>query len=221
MSTRRVVVAGAVLGLLGAVLAGLSPAPAELVAVLSDPQAAADTAGADAVVAAACAALAWLVWSWGVLGLALTATSAIPGALGALADPVLRVLLPAGARRAAAVALGLGLGMGAPGLAGASALSVSTAPAPDWPATAALAGGPTEPAPEWPQPAPPGGHVVVRGDCLWDIASARLAAGAGRTPTDREVAAAVQAWWTANADVIGADPDVLLPGQVLRAPGAR
>jgi hypothetical protein len=28
----------------------------------------------------------------------------------------------------------------------------------------------------------------------------------------------VDAWWSANADVIGPDPDLLLPGQVLQPP---
>jgi nucleoid-associated protein YgaU len=59
--------------------------------------------------------------------------------------------------------------------------------------------------------------VVVRGDCLWDIAAGRLAASGSR-PTDAEIATAVQAWWSVNADVIGPDPDLILPGQVLRAP---
>jgi hypothetical protein len=32
------------------------------------------------------------------------------------------------------------------------------------------------------------------------------------------VAAATHAWWQANVDVIGPDPDRLLPGQVLVPP---
>ena len=60
--------------------------------------------------------------------------------------------------------------------------------------------------------------VVVRGDCLWHIASDRLLTQHGRMPTDGEVAAASQAWWQANAEVIGPDPDLLLPGQVLSPP---
>jgi nucleoid-associated protein YgaU len=60
--------------------------------------------------------------------------------------------------------------------------------------------------------------VVVRGDCLWHIAADRLRQQQGRAPTDGEVALAVRAWWTANAAVIGPDPDLLLPGQVLRPP---
>ena len=59
--------------------------------------------------------------------------------------------------------------------------------------------------------------MIVRGDCLWRIAEAALPAGNGH-PTDAEVARAVRAWWSANAAVIGSDPDLVRPGQVLHAP---
>jgi nucleoid-associated protein YgaU len=63
--------------------------------------------------------------------------------------------------------------------------------------------------------APPSAEVVVhRGDSLWSIARRHLGAGA----TDTEVAAAWPHWYAANRDVIGPDPDLLLPGQVLHAP---
>jgi hypothetical protein len=73
--------------------------------------------------------------------------------------------------------------------------------------------------PDWPGAAEAGGHVVVQGDCLWHLAEAGLRAEQGGVPTDGEVAGAVHSWWTANADVIGPDPDLLLPGQLLRPPG--
>jgi hypothetical protein len=66
---------------------------------------------------------------------------------------------------------------------------------------------------------PPGGPretVVRRGDTLWDIARAHL----GPDATDAEVAAEWPRWHEANRSVIGPDPDVLLPGQVLHAPDA-
>jgi nucleoid-associated protein YgaU len=226
MSTSRLIGTTAVMAAIGALLAALSPAPAELAGALTHPQALVDGAGADTVVVAACAALAWLVWSWGALGLALTAATAIPGVVGAVARLTVRVLLPASTRRAAAVALGIGLGMGGPWSAGAGPLPTSVASpatAPDWPAADRAPGAPSSPAgpvPAWPDRTAPGAHVVVRGDCLWDIAAARLAE-AGGTPSNAEIATTVRAWWTANADVIGPDPDLLLPGQVLRPPAAR
>jgi nucleoid-associated protein YgaU len=58
--------------------------------------------------------------------------------------------------------------------------------------------------------------VVRRGDTLWDIARAHL----GPDATDAEVAAEWPRWHEANRSVIGADPDALLPGQVLHAPDA-
>ncbi|BDZ42915.1 hypothetical protein GCM10025865_22140 [Paraoerskovia sediminicola] len=57
-------------------------------------------------------------------------------------------------------------------------------------------------------------HVVVRGDTLWSIAAAQLPDDA----TDADVARATASWHSANLDVIGTDPDLILPGQVLAAP---
>ncbi|WP_340699037.1 LysM peptidoglycan-binding domain-containing protein [Cellulosimicrobium funkei] len=58
--------------------------------------------------------------------------------------------------------------------------------------------------------------VVVRGDSLWSIAARHLPAGS----TDRQVAEAVERWYATNAHVVGADPDLVRPGQVLVAPSA-
>jgi nucleoid-associated protein YgaU len=56
--------------------------------------------------------------------------------------------------------------------------------------------------------------VVRRGDSLWAIAARHLGPGA----TDAEVAAEWPRWYAANRATIGADPDLVLPGQVLRPP---
>ncbi|GAA5229709.1 LysM peptidoglycan-binding domain-containing protein [Arthrobacter cryoconiti] len=56
--------------------------------------------------------------------------------------------------------------------------------------------------------------VVKRGDTLWSIAAAAL----GPFATDVEVAQAWPQWYRTNRFVIGADPNVILPGQVLHAP---
>jgi len=58
--------------------------------------------------------------------------------------------------------------------------------------------------------------VVHDGDTLWSIVSTVL----GPYATDVEVALAWPQWYRANRDVIGADPNYILPGQVLHAPGS-
>jgi nucleoid-associated protein YgaU len=50
-------------------------------------------------------------------------------------------------------------------------------------------------------------RTVVKGDTLWDIAQT-VYGDATRWP---EI-------YAANTDVIGADPDLIFPGQVLRIP---
>jgi nucleoid-associated protein YgaU len=59
-------------------------------------------------------------------------------------------------------------------------------------------------------------HLVTvrRGDTLWDLA----ARGLGPDAADAEVAAEWPRWYAANRDVVGADPDLLLPGQQLVPP---
>ncbi|WP_202879566.1 LysM peptidoglycan-binding domain-containing protein [Serinicoccus kebangsaanensis] len=60
-------------------------------------------------------------------------------------------------------------------------------------------------------------HVVVRrGDTLWDLAARHL----GPEATVAEVAQEWPRWYAANRGVIGADPDLLLPGQELVVPAA-
>jgi len=63
----------------------------------------------------------------------------------------------------------------------------------------------------------PPGHVVVAGDSLWTIAAAHLPAGASNAAVDR----AWRRWYAANRAVIGPDPDLIVPGQVLFPPPVR
>jgi hypothetical protein len=238
MSRSRFVVTTAVMA---AVAAGLREVTPDVTALTSgglDLQRLVDTSGPESLLLTGVAAGAWLAWAWGALGLVLTALSALPGLAGAAARVLLHGVLPASGRRAAALALGVGL-VAAPALTACTAplpqpgvvlaADTQTPPVPDWPAAPASPApappAPSAPAsstpvtavPDWPAPAP-GDHVVLRGECLWSIAEDDLRARTGVEPGRAEVAAAVQGWWTANADVIGPDPDLLLPGQVLHPP---
>jgi nucleoid-associated protein YgaU len=56
--------------------------------------------------------------------------------------------------------------------------------------------------------------VVRRGDTLWDIAARQL----GPDASAADVAAEWPRWHRANREVIGSDPDLLLPGQRLVPP---
>ncbi|MBB3086089.1 hypothetical protein [Geodermatophilus sabuli] len=287
MSIRRLLGTAVAMAAVAVALGAVTPDLGAIAAYGLDLQRDIDVRGAETLLLAGVAAVAWGVWAWGVLGLLLTAASAAPGVAGSVARAVTRRLLPAGARRAAAVALGVGLVAGAPLLtacgpgaahAGPAAATPAAVDRPTLPPTAAdwpsqVADWPTAPAstpaptagapaatppptalpttalpttappttapptaappsspdvaaltapgavPDWPMPAP-GSRVVLRGECLWDIATADLRQRTGRSPIGSEVAAAVHAWWQANAAVIGPDPDVLLPGQVLRPPAA-
>ncbi len=230
MSHGRLLGTSAAMGGIALALSWLTPAFPQMADAVLAAQHTADTSGAEALLVAVTGLLAWGIWSWGALGLLLTAGSALPGAVGRAAGGLVRVVLPEAARRGAALALGLGLSVAAPTSATAvlvvvappAAAAPATAPElPDWP-PAGQAGPAAEP-PDWPQapPLPPtGGHVVVPGDCLWDIAAARLTGqpDGGAAPAD--IARATHRWWAANSDVIGPDPDLLLPGQVLRPPPA-
>ena len=88
----------------------------------------------------------------------------------------------------------------------------STGPPQDQQAVAPSAVLTTEPSREHP---PADGEVVVhRGDSLWTIAARHL----GPNATDADIAAEWPRWHAANRAVVGDDPDLILPGMVLRPP---
>lgn len=83
------------------------------------------------------------------------------------------------------------------------------------PAAAAPAGEPAGPAPEIPStPGVPAAVTVEPGDSLWTIAAAHLPGGS----PNAAIAAAWPRWYAANRAVIGDDPNLIHPGQVLSAP---
>jgi len=57
-------------------------------------------------------------------------------------------------------------------------------------------------------------YVVRAGDSLWSIADSHPGHGTSGSVHERW-----QAIWQANRDVVGDDPDLILPGQALRLPG--
>jgi hypothetical protein len=62
--------------------------------------------------------------------------------------------------------------------------------------------------------APREGYVVRRGDALWNIAARHLGAGASAADIAREW----PRWYAANRSVIGPNPSLLRPGELLSPP---
>jgi hypothetical protein len=175
----------------------------------------------DVLLADVAASLLWLVAAWLATGIAATLLAAMPGTAGRLMGAASHRLLPGALCRVVAGSAGLGVllapipAMAAPGSADAAAVQhVATAlPAPVWPGA--------QPSVSRPDPPPPSPTktsdraVRVRpGDSLWLITAHRL----GPNVAPAEVAAAWPRWYAANRDVIGADPDLILPGQLLSPP---
>lgn len=215
MSVIRLGVTGLAMAATALALLALTADPATSLRTLGRAPEVAAAGAPETVVLALTGLLAWATWTWGAVGLLLTAATGLPGLSGALAGTVSRALLPERLRMAAALALGMGLAV-----AGPAAAAPGPSGPPDRPAAVAGAPGP----PDWPSdgttPVPPDAaveHVVVPGDCLWRIAEHHLDR-TGRPPDDGQIARAVSAWWSANSAVIGPDPDLVHPGQVLQAP---
>lgn len=61
-------------------------------------------------------------------------------------------------------------------------------------------------------------HVVVRGDSLWRIARSVLA-DSDLAPTGSSVNELWQSIYELNRDLIGDDPNLIHPGQILKLPG--
>lgn len=103
------------------------------------------------------------------------------------------------------------------------AAPTTTPPTPSVPTTPTVRPAPTAP-PARPatatKPTPGAAEVVVvPGDSLWTIAARALATrDAGRSIGAASIAAEWPRWWAANRAAIGADPDLLIPGERLRPP---
>jgi len=182
---------------------------------------------------------------WLGLGLALSALSALPGAIGQVCSLLAARLAPAAARKVVAFVLGTTLTAAlVPGTA--VARTSLEAPRPALVASAQnavsfLADGAPDasirwvsdtitpvdvaPPPSWSPERPrspkkdasPANAVVVRrGDTLWSIAAHRL----GPAATSADIDAEWHRWFAANRDVIGDDANVIAPGQLLSPPAS-
>jgi nucleoid-associated protein YgaU len=180
-------------------------------------------AGCDRVLAQLAGAALWVAACWTALGLLAAFGAVLPGLPGRISARICRAVLPRAARRLVAGTAGLGVLM-APAAAlaaspGHSPVATSAAgrhvpsgplPAPTWPTS------PSSERPVHHRPTTRSAETarVRPGDCLWRLAARHLPA---RAP-DAEVAAYWPRWYAANRGVIGADPDLLLPGEVLHVP---
>jgi LysM repeat protein len=198
---------------------------------------------------------------WLGLGLALSALSTLPGALGRAFSLLAARLAPAAARKVVAFVLGTtltaalvpatavaGTGLESPprGLVASAQQAVGSLAdaAPDasfrWVSDAEPNVGEKEaaPTPSWApeRPAPPRAAprkvvlpsvaprerhapradavVVQRGDTLWSIAARHL----GPEATGADIDAEWHRWFAANRAVVGADADLIAPGQRLSPP---
>jgi nucleoid-associated protein YgaU len=170
-------------------------------------------AAPDQAVVTLAAVAAWGCLGWLAVATLLAVAARLPGQAGRVATAVQHRLTPPTLRRLVEAALGAAVVTGAvgPSLPAAADAGAPSAPSLDRPAGALATGGAPRPADE---------HlvaheVVVRtGDTLWGLAARRLGPGAGNAA----IAAAWPEWYAANRAVIGADPDLIRPGQRLRPP---
>ena len=181
------------------------------------------TATFDELIGLLAALLAGAVLAWVGLVFAVTALTWLPGALGRAASRIAARVTPVAARRAARLAVGLAVASGPVAVAPpAAAWSV---PVEHLPAASTADGTPAPALPAIGRPGPTPAAVVAtgptdlpvvvaRGDCLWDIAARALGPRAGNA----DIAAEWPRWYEANRGVVGADPDLIQPGMVLRPP---
>ena len=156
----------------------------------------------DQVVGSAAGVATGAVVLWAVVGVLLTAGARLPGAVGEALTSAAAAITPRLFRRVVALGLGFAVVGGASPAFAAEAPTAADGPALDRPASAASTAMPVTPV------------TVQPGDCLWTIASRQLGADAPAA----QVAASWPRWYAANRAAIGADPDLIHPGQLLVPP---
>jgi nucleoid-associated protein YgaU len=230
----------------GYVLKTFLPEPHQLVRALRSPHVWVANVGPDAAVGTIAGALLWLVALWLAFGMAVTVLALAPGRLGLLASALADRVTPALLRRVGIAAAGASIlaspaaafadtAGGSPAASGPSATGVPLTPAPTLPvSTQPPAGIPHKSLPplSWPTDPAPASTGAARtstagerqrnsqqvtvhpGDSLWSITAQRLSPAT----SDGRIQAEWPRWYAANRRLIGADPNLLLPGIKLRVP---
>jgi len=207
-------VCGVLVAVCVSVCRAVGPSWHEVCSLITSPQQTLRYAGADQVVLTMAGVLLWALCGWLIAAAGCCALAANPGRGGRAAAKLARVMSPRLLRRACGVAVGVGLLPSVvPSLAGtAPAYAAVTQVVSDAAVPVAAADV------DWPEqpdaPAAPATVTVRPGDCLWSLARAHLDADASTA----QISAEVDRWWEANAETIGADPDLLIPGQILAIP---
>ena len=191
-------------------------------------------AGVDRIIEGGVLAVGQVLAAWLTLSVVLAALCATGRAGGRTWRAGERLVIrcaPGIVRRALVIAVGAGIGLSAASGASASAAGdgdlgwVVTAATVTATATASTV---SSAASMTPTPGPPAARsaqrtntepdavtvIVEQGDSLWRVARRSLPAGAEIA----DIASAWPAWYAANEDVIGDDPNLLKPGQALRTP---
>jgi hypothetical protein len=151
--------------------------------------------------------------AWGCLGwlIAIGSASLIsraPGTWGRVGEAIALAITPTLLRRLAVTTLGLICGFTvSPTMANATELRrnspCANASAERHPLTL-----------DWPARKPRKILVVREGDSLWSVTAAELGTGA----SELEVASRWPEWFTANRALIGPNPELIYPGQILQPP---
>lgn len=157
--------------------------------------------------------------SWSLLVVTLTVLGASSRVVTAITPVALRRALLAGAAGALVVTPAHAEQLSSPD---AQQHTVGGLALPDRPDATGLADGAstrsvTAPATAKDGPSATGPVRVRPGDTLWAIAERSLPAGA----SDADIADATAAWHRTNRDVIGDDPDVIVPRQLLAPPSGK
>ncbi|PRZ38584.1 hypothetical protein CLV47_12051 [Antricoccus suffuscus] len=214
-------IAGTFTMLVGACLTGcrlIGPSWRDVYHLATAPQQFTRVVGADHVVLVLVGVALWVLCGWLTIAIACWAGAALPGRSGRTLGRIAGLISPRLIRRALGIAVGISLGPGIVQVAAASPPAAPVAVVAELPqdgTTPSLTSGV-----DWPvDPAAPAATSTIAahpGDCLWSLAEAHLGYGA----TIAEISSEVDRWWDANAEVIGGDPDLLFPGQVLVVPGS-